>query len=182
MNHITINQYLIKLNVSYGFPLLRKTVSPNLKNNDNFHLCLRSPINSWHVTQASRVQFALWYAAHLGTESEHQVLNGGHIFLSLREYLYYLVLSSNLHVKWDKMKRENNPIRLPLETWSSLIVRQCACLYSAPGINCKALSFWNVHFFWLVRCLDNNQSNTCLGGDMEFLFSSSTRYLTRSLG
>ena len=30
----------------------------------------------------------------------------------LREYCYYLMLSSNIRVKGDKMKRENNPIRL----------------------------------------------------------------------
>ena len=35
---------------------------------------------------------------------------------SLREYCYYLVLSSNIHVKEDKMKREYNMIRVPLET------------------------------------------------------------------
>ena len=44
----------------------------------------------------------------------------------LREYCYYLVWSSNIRVKGDKMKRENNPIRLPLETWWSLSVPQCA--------------------------------------------------------
>ena len=44
----------------------------------------------------------------------------------LREHRYYLVLSSNIRVKGDKMKRENNPIRLPLETWCSLSVPQCA--------------------------------------------------------
>ena len=45
---------------------------------------------------------------------------------SLREHWYYLVLSSNIRVKGDKMKRENNPRRLPLETWCSLSVPQCA--------------------------------------------------------
>ena len=42
-------------------------------------------------------QFLLSYAAHLGTESEHQVLNGCHIFVSCTQiiYCYYLVLSSN---------------------------------------------------------------------------------------
>ena len=44
----------------------------------------------------------------------------------LREYCYYLVRSSNIRVKGDKMKRENDPIRLPLETWCSLSVPQCA--------------------------------------------------------
>ena len=32
-------------------------------------------------------QFPLWYAAHLGTESEHQVLNGSHIFVSFTRIL-----------------------------------------------------------------------------------------------
>ena len=44
----------------------------------------------------------------------------------LREYCYYLVLSSNIRVKGYKMKRENNPISLSLETWCSLSVPQCA--------------------------------------------------------
>ena len=68
-------------------------------------------------------QFLLLDAVHCGTESEHQVLSD---MSPLREYCYYLVLSSNIRVKGDKMKRENNPIRLPLETWCSLFVPQCA--------------------------------------------------------
>ena len=44
----------------------------------------------------------------------------------LREYCYYLVQSSNIRVKGVKMRRENNPISLPLETWCSLSVPQCA--------------------------------------------------------
>ena len=43
----------------------------------------------------------------------------------LREHWYYLVLSLIIRVKKDKIKRENNPIRLPLETWCSLSVPQC---------------------------------------------------------
>ena len=43
----------------------------------------------------------------------------------LREYCYYLVQSSKIRVKGDKMKKENNPIRLPFETWCSLSVPQC---------------------------------------------------------
>ena len=52
----------------------------------------------------------------------------------LREYCYYLVLSSNIRVKGYKMERENNPIRLPLETWCSLTVLQCAA--SNKGNTC----------------------------------------------
>ena len=61
-------------------------------------------------------QFPLWYAGHLGTGSEHQVLNGSHIFVSFTEILLLLgaTVSSNIRVKGHKMKREN--IRLPLET------------------------------------------------------------------
>ena len=32
-------------------------------------------------------QFPLWYTVHLGTESEHQVLNGSHIFVSITRVL-----------------------------------------------------------------------------------------------
>ena len=38
-------------------------------------------------------------------------LNGRLIFISLREYWYYLVLSSDIHVKGDKMKRDNNTMK-----------------------------------------------------------------------
>ena len=38
-----------------------------------------------------------------------------------------------------------------------------------------------VGFFLLVRCLYSKQNNTWLLGDMEFLFSCSTRYLNHSL-
>ena len=44
----------------------------------------------------------------------------------LWEYCYNLVLSCNIRVKGDKIKREYNPVRLPLETWYSLTVPQCA--------------------------------------------------------
>ena len=64
----------------------------------------------------------------------------------LPEYCYYLLGSSNIRVKGDKMKRENSPIRLPLETWCSLSIPQCAasnkgnwnswCLYKL-GVNFK---------------------------------------------
>ena len=38
-------------------------------------------------------------------------LNGRLIFISLREYWYYLALSSDIHVKGDKMKRDNNTMK-----------------------------------------------------------------------
>ena len=31
----------------------------------------------------------MWYAAHLGIESEHQVLNGSHIFVSFTVVLFF---------------------------------------------------------------------------------------------
>ena len=34
---------------------------------------------------------------------------------SLCKYCYYLVLSSNVHDKGDRMRRENNPMWVPLE-------------------------------------------------------------------
>ena len=46
---------------------------------------------------------------HLGTESDHQVLNGGHFFPLLCEYYYCFQYLR----KGDKTKRENNLIRLP---------------------------------------------------------------------
>ena len=78
--------------------------------------------------QASRVSF-VGHTAHCGTDSEHQVSNGSHLFISLREYWYYLVLSSNIHVKGDKIMRENNPVWLMFDSWCSLSVRQCAAAY-----------------------------------------------------
>ena len=79
--------------------------------------------------QASRVSF-VGHTAHCGTESEHQVLNGRHIvFISLRECWYYLVLSSNIHVKGDKMTRENNPVRLAFNSWCLLSVPRCTAAF-----------------------------------------------------
>lgn len=46
--------------------------------------------------------------------------------LLICEYCYYLVLSSNISVEGDEMKRENTPIRLSSKTWCSLFVPQCA--------------------------------------------------------
>lgn len=55
-----------------------------------------------------------------GKESEHQVLNGSHIFVSYRNFgitqYMYNVLTSNIGIQGDKMKKENNPKRLPFET------------------------------------------------------------------
>ena len=86
--------------------------------------------NSYPCTQASKVSISfVGHTAHCGTESEHQALNGSHIFKSLSEYWNYLVLSSNNHVKGVKMKRENNPVRLPFGSWCVFSVLQCAPAY-----------------------------------------------------
>ena len=55
--------------------------------------------------------------------------------LTLREYCYYLVLNSNIREKGEKMKRENNPIRLGAHLLSHNVLRPtketeslCACI------------------------------------------------------
>ena len=52
-------------------------------------------------------QFSLWYAARFGTESEHQVLNGSHIFISFtRMWLLFGTKFQYLHKRiedeWGK--------------------------------------------------------------------------------
>jgi len=88
--------------------------------------------------QASRVSVScVVHRRHLGTESEHPKSWIAAISLSpWRELWYYLAPSSNIWVKGDKMRRENNPIRLPLETWCSLSVPKCTA--SNKG-NCETL-------------------------------------------
>ena len=113
--------------------------------------------------QASRVSASfVWHKAHCGTESEHQVLNGSHIFISLHEYWYYLVLRSNIHVKGDKMKRENNPVRLTFNSWCSLSVPQCAAAYRE---NWNSWCLYTAHmrpFLWLTPYHGTHQSESCL--------------------
>ena len=65
----------------------------------------------------------------------------------LREYCYYLVRSSNIRVKGDKIKMENIPIRLPLETWCSLSVPQCAASNKGNWNSWCLYSYANA-FFW----------------------------------
>ena len=43
--------------------------------------------NNLYMHRHQELQFPLWYAAHLGTESEHQVLNGSHTFVSFTQTL-----------------------------------------------------------------------------------------------
>ena len=94
--------------------------------------------------------YKLWYPAHLGTESEHQVLGedlnigklnnlpclkylgtrGGYVHEILVFFTRIVLLLFGAKFQYsrkgDNMKRENNPIMLPLETWCSLSVPQCA--------------------------------------------------------
>ena len=74
-----------------------------------------------------------WMAAHLSP---------------LREHCYYLVLSSNVLVKGDKVNRENNLIRLPLETWCSLSVPKC--IASNKGNWNSWCLYWS-SFSWYVQ-------------------------------
>ena len=54
------------------------------------------------IMQASRISVSFGgHTAHCGTESEHQVLDGSNIFISLHKYWYYLVLRSNIYVKGE---------------------------------------------------------------------------------
>ena len=92
-------------------------------------------------------QFLLLDAVHCGTESEHQVLNDSHIFVSFTRISLLFGTKFQYSCKGDKMKRENNPIRLPLETWCSLSVPQCAasnkgnwnswCLHRSPSFGLR---------------------------------------------
>ena len=62
-------------------------------------------------------QFPLWYAVHLGTESEHQVLNSSHIFVSIKRVL--LLFGTNFQYSSKRRQDEEgkqDPIRLQLET------------------------------------------------------------------
>ena len=82
------------------------------------------------IMQASRISVSFGgHTAHCGTESEHQVLDGSNIFISLRKYWYYLVLHSNIYVKGAKMKKENNLVWLTFNSWCSLSVPQCTSAY-----------------------------------------------------
>ena len=61
-----------------------------------------------------------------GTRSSSRLLlNPSRLLQNFNNEKLDLVLSSNIRLKGDKMRRENNPIRLPLETWCSLSVPQC---------------------------------------------------------
>ena len=66
----------------------------------------------------------------------------------LHEYCYYLVLSSNVLVKGDKMNQENNPIRLPFETLCSPSVPQCVA--SNKGNWNSWCLYWS-SFSWCVQ-------------------------------
>ena len=78
--------------------------------------------------QASRLSVSfVGHTAHCGTESEYLVLNGSHIFISLREYWCYLVLSPNIHVKEDE---EGKPSAK--DTMRQLVLTFCSSLLLQP--------------------------------------------------
>ena len=70
-------------------------------------------------------QFLLLDTVHCGTESEHQVLNDSHIFVSSTGILLLFGTKFQYSCKRRQDEEGNNPIRLPLETWCSLSVPQC---------------------------------------------------------
>ena len=77
----------------------------------------------------------------------------------LREYCYYLVLSSNIQVTRDKMKGENKPMRLPLETWCSLSVTQCT-LSNKGNWNSSCIYYCDRCLKWkLIAALQGFTSN-----------------------
>ena len=51
------------------------------------------------VSRHQEFRFPLGYAAHLGTETEHQVLNGSHIFVSFTRMVLLCGTKSNIRVK-----------------------------------------------------------------------------------
>jgi len=65
----------------------------NLKFGREFLVLVLCLLACWHNSRGillaiiQEFQFPLWYAARLGTESEHQVLNGSHIFVSFTQVL-----------------------------------------------------------------------------------------------
>ena len=64
------------------------------------------------------------------------------------------------------------------EIANQLLTRHSVYIYLAPLMKGNALSFRNVKkvgFFLSVRCLYNKENHTWLLGEMEFLFSCSTR-------
>ena len=81
--------------------------------------CFKSEkLFSIRTIQASRVSVSFVVRKASGDKvSEHQVLNGSHIFVFFTWILLLFgqkyLLSTNICVKGYKLRRENNPIRLP---------------------------------------------------------------------
>ena len=46
-----------------------------------------------------------------------------------------MILSSNIHVKGDKMKKEDNLVRLTFDSWCSLSVPHCTAVYRENWIS-----------------------------------------------
>ena len=86
--------------------------------------------------------------------------------------------------QWQKSHHVEDYDNFSRCVWAANKLPTCHSLYLAPWINGNTSSFWNVNkvaFFLLVRYLENKQNTTWLLGDMEFLFSCATQYLTRLL-
>jgi len=116
--------------------------------------------------QTSRVSVSfVGHTAHCETESEHQVLNGSHIFISLCEYWSYLVLSSNIHVKGDKMTSQNNPISWQFSTVGAHFLSHSALLLTGKNWNSWCL-YWDYTIdrlkesYMIIKILSTSSSST----------------------
>ena len=107
-------------------------------------------------------QSPLWYAVHLGKESEHKVLNESHIFVSFTPILLLFGTKFQYSLKWRQNDNGKNPIRLPWETSCPLTGQQCLasnngnwkswCLY----INCDLSSCNDKYSRKRTKILYNN--------------------------
>ena len=123
--HIIFNYRYISVTLIFKMAFLIKMVTTNEILN------YLSTTGSWLYvpkfnTGIKSFSFFCWTLCIVGQKVSTKSLMTAISLSPLREYCYYLVRSSNIRVKGDKMKRENNLIRLPLETWCSLSVPQCA--------------------------------------------------------
>ena len=88
------------------------------------------------------IQFPLWYAAHLGTESEHQVLNGSHIFVSFMRVLLLFGTKFQSSCK----RREDEEGKLSNEAaMKDLVLTFCPTMRSVRQRKLKLLMpVWNM--------------------------------------
>ena len=81
-------------------------------------------------------QFPLWYAAHLGTESEHQVLNGSHIFVS---FTRILLLFGVKFQYWRKRIQDEEGKQSDRAAIRDLVLTLCPTMQSAQQRKLKLL-------------------------------------------